>query len=53
MGYKIRPKIDSDLVLKIKSKHPSETALMDMTETIVWALKQFLAFEEIVKEGAV
>lgn len=52
-GKIIRPKIDSDYVVRIKSKYPNETALLNNQEAITWALDRFLAFEEIVKDGPI
>lgn len=42
MSNKLRPEVDEQLIKDIKVKHPSETALLGIAETVEWALKQFL-----------
>ena len=34
--------INESAILKIKQKFPTETGLLNMTETVEWALKQVL-----------
>lgn len=50
MGKLTRPKIDVDLIQKIKTKYPEETGLLDHTATVIWAIERVLALEEIVLE---
>lgn len=39
---KVRPYIDENLVIKIKVAFPKETALMDLGETVEFAMKKAL-----------
>lgn len=50
-GHITRPKIDVDLVLRIKSKHPDKTAMLNNAATITWAINEFLKLEPIIKDG--
>ena len=39
---KVRPYVDSDLIVKVKVKYAKETAMLDSGATIEWALTKLL-----------